>query len=131
MNKARFFIWLWAPPLALMGVIFFLSSRERVGVSDEFVVFFFVFKSLHIIEYPTLQFLVFRALFRTLSGKNMNRIFLLSFAITLLYAITDELHQTMVPTRNGTIVDIGIDSIGILLSVSYTKLYLERIKRLL
>ena len=131
MNKARFFIWYWAPPLALMGVIFFLSSRERVGVSDEFVVFFFVFKSLHIIEYATLQFLVFRALFRTLSGKNMNRIFLLSFAITLLYAITDELHQTMVPTRNGTIVDIGIDSIGILLSVSYTKLYLERIKRLL
>lgn len=131
LSKLRFLLWYWGPPLALMGFIFFLSSQERVGVSDEFVVNFIVFKSLHIIEYALLQFLVFRALYRTFSGKNTNHILLLAFVITFLYAITDEFHQTLVPTRNGTIIDIGIDSIGILLSVSYTKLYLEQIRRFL
>ena len=34
-------------------------------------------------------------------------------AISLVYAVTDEFHQTFVDGRNGTPVDVLIDSIGI------------------
>jgi VanZ family protein len=36
----------------------------------------------------------------------------LAFAIAIGYAITDEIHQTFVPTRNGSSVDVPIDAVG-------------------
>ncbi|MBP9691492.1 VanZ family protein, partial [Candidatus Woesebacteria bacterium] len=67
----------------------------------------------------------------TLSRNNMKRIFLYAIVTALLYAISDEMHQTLVPTRTGQVRDILIDSIGILLCFQYTKMYLSSLKRLL
>ncbi|MBP9691345.1 VanZ family protein, partial [Candidatus Woesebacteria bacterium] len=92
-------LWYWGPPIALMSIIFYLSSRQSIAVSDEFTVNFIVFKSLHLIEYALLFFLLFRAYYSTLSRNNMKRIFLYAFVTALLYAISDEMHQTLVPTR--------------------------------
>lgn len=124
-------LWYWGPPIALMSIIFYLSSRQSIAVSDEFTVNFIVFKSLHLIEYALLFFLLFRAYYSTLSRNNMKRIFLYAIVTALLYAISDEMHQTLVPTRTGQVRDILIDSIGILLCFQYTKMYLSSLKRLL
>ncbi len=124
----RKLIWYWGPPLALMMFIFYLSSRQRVSISEVYTINFVVFKSLHIIEYAILYFFVFRALYNSLDRKNMRRIYLLAIAITFLYAVSDEVHQTFVPTRNGSGRDIVIDSIGIFLSFQYTKNYLDKLK---
>jgi VanZ family protein len=32
--------------------------------------------------------------------------------ITVLYAMSDEYHQTFIPGRNGTVMDVVIDSLG-------------------
>lgn len=129
--KIQKFLLAWSPAIALMVTIFFLSSQQRVAVSDVYTVNFMVFKSLHVIEYALLYFLIFRGYYRTLPHKNMNKIYLFAIVTTLLYAIFDEFHQTLVPTRTGTFRDIGIDSIGILLCFQYTKINLAKLKILL
>jgi VanZ family protein len=92
----------WIPPLLWMALIFALSSRHSVTVSSEYVLNFLFFKTLHVMEYAVLYALVYRA------SDN----FLSSFIITILYAVSDELHQTLVPTREGKLRDVIIDALG-------------------
>lgn len=127
----KHFIRYWLPPIAFMAVIFFMSSRQRIAVSDVYTVNFALFKSLHVIEYAALYFLFFRAFYASISKNNLSTIFLLAACATLAYAVTDELHQTFIPTRNGAYRDIFIDSIGIFLCFEYTKNNLTKLKRFL
>lgn len=96
---------LWLPPIAWMGVIFFLSSLQSTGVGLPFS------KIAHLIEYAVLYALLFRA--------KKNHLF--SGAVSILYAISDEYHQTFVPTRHGLLTDVLIDSLGVLLMYIYLK----------
>ena len=96
-----------APPLALMAVIFFLSAQSDLnsglGVWDTIGR-----KFVHMAEYGLLWWLWWRALgFETPVG---------AIAVTLLYAASDEYHQTFVDGRHGTPVDVMIDSAGIALA---------------
>ena len=107
-----------------------MSSQQRIGVSEEFIVNFMVFKFLHIVEYAFLYFLFLRA-FRKYLSKKSKRAFLYAAIATLIFAISDEFHQTFTPTRQGSPIDIGIDAIGIGLSFMYTKNNLEKLKMFL
>ena len=92
-----------------MAFIFFFSSRQRVEVSpDDFVNFVF-FKTLHVVEYAILFILYARAL----RGP---RTLLTAFILTIAYAVTDEVHQTFVPTREGKVRDVIIDAVGAILA---------------
>lgn len=124
------FLWYIFPPIAWMMFIFSLSSRTRVGVSDTYLVNFLIFKSLHIIEYCILFFLNLRA-FHAYSPQKKQKIFLYAFIATLIFAISDEFHQTFVPTRQGSLRDIFIDTLGIGLCFMYTKNNLKKLKYLL
>ncbi len=69
-------------------------------------------KLAHIIEYLILGFLLFRA-FRGRSDVRWNwRWFFLTSIVVLLWAASDEFHQSFVPTRTASIVDVGIDIVG-------------------
>lgn len=93
-----------------MLVIFTFSSRQRIGVSETYWLNFAFFKVLHLIEYAFLYVLMLRAL---TSGKTPSKkSYSVALLITILYAISDEMHQTFVPTREGTVRDVIIDSIG-------------------
>ena len=50
---------------------------------------------------------------------DMRNIFklLISFAVGVTYAVTDELHQYFIPGRNASIIDVGIDSLGVLTGI--------------
>jgi len=117
------FIANWLPPILWMGLIFFLSSRPRVVVSETYIVNFLIFKFLHVVEYALLYFLLFRG-FNSLSKKRFSRDekFIFPIFLSILYAVTDEIHQTFVPTREGKIRDVLIDTGGILLLYSYIKI---------
>ncbi len=39
-----------------------------------------------------------------------------AFLVGLLYAGSDEYHQTFVPGRHGTVVDLGVDILGMLVA---------------
>jgi len=94
-------------PFVWMVLIFYASSRTRVSVSGRYWVSFLFFKTLHVIEYGIL-FLLWRfALYKKSYGVK------LAILIAIFYGITDELHQTFVPTREGAVRDVLIDSFGI------------------
>lgn len=120
----------WLPPILLMAIIFFLSSQQNISVSDEMSVNFSFFKTLHIVEYALLTFLFFRALVLTKSLLDSYAVSL-SASMSLIYGISDEIHQTFVPSRAGHPRDVLIDSIGILLMALFLYKNRVRIKKLL
>lgn len=106
------FLRYWLPPLCWMGIIFWLSSFPGSALSDFGSIDFFVKKSAHIIEYAILYLLLFRAIGTVVVPR---KALIMSAIIAVLYAISDEYHQTFVPLREGTVRDVIIDSIGIFL----------------
>ena len=70
-------------------------------------------KAGHIFEYTVLSRLLWRA-YALQATWPRAKITAAVIATTILYAATDEWHQTFVPTRTGTWTDVGIDSIGAL-----------------
>lgn len=109
----------WIPSVLLCILIFTLSSRPRISLSDKSVVDFIIFKSLHMLEYGLLMIFNYRALLNSYHGLNKKQLSLFSFLATLLYAVSDEIHQTYVPTREGRLRDVGFDTIGTLLALLF------------
>ncbi len=66
----------------------------------------------HFTEYFILGGLLWRALRSHDLGDTPSRRLALSIAITLLYAISDEWHQSFVPSRTPSVTDVLIDTIG-------------------
>lgn len=110
-----------------MGLIFFLSSRQRVSVSEEYALNFLFFKTLHLIEYFILYILLARASLG--QWKVTKKSLLIALAIAFLYACSDEFHQTFVPTRQGSPRDIAIDSIALLFGYFMSKRYHALLKK--
>jgi VanZ family protein len=104
---------LFAPPIALMLVIFLLSAQpdlsSGLGTWDTVLR-----KLAHMAEFGLLWFLWWRAL-----GY---RDPLVPAAIAIAYAVTDELHQTTVDGRHGSAVDVLIDTAGIALAMLAVRL---------
>ncbi|HWM11880.1 MAG TPA: VanZ family protein [Solirubrobacteraceae bacterium] len=99
----------FAPPLVLMGVIFFFSAQPDLGtglgVWDTILR-----KAAHMAEYGLLWFLWYRAL--EVESP------LPAALITLAYAAGDEFHQSFVEGRHGTPVDVLIDAAGIAAAIA-------------
>ena len=110
---------LLAPPLLVMAAIFVLSGQTSSG--DHGFADVLLRKLGHVTEYAVLTFCWWRAL-RGLGAVRDNRGAIgISVAIALAYAVSDEFHQTFVDGRNGTPVDILIDSAGIALAALYAR----------
>src|SRR3954451_18162745 len=99
------------PPVAVMGAIFFLSSQTSSGDHTTFEVI--LRKLAHVTEYTVLALCWIRAMRGLGVGGALQHAVAAGVGITLLYAATDEFHQTFVAGRHGTPVDVLIDSIGI------------------
>ncbi len=105
----RKFVTAWGPAIAWMGVIFFLSSQPSLPAFPFAIPDKVAKKSGHFIEYAILAVLFWRALRRTLRAGNPT---VWAFILTLLYAVSDEWHQTFVPGRHGRPMDVLIDGAG-------------------
>ena len=55
----------------------------------------------------------------TFEDKKTNQKIVYSLIFCILYAITDEFHQTFIPGRSGKIIDIFIDSLGALVGILF------------
>ena len=96
----------WLPLLLWMSAIFFVSAQPSADIPDAGQWDLLVKKGAHFVAYGILAVLAFRVVNR---GK---RPFLTAFLISVLYAMSDEYHQTFVAGRNGTMVDVLIDASG-------------------
>jgi VanZ family protein len=106
-------------PLALMALIFWLSSMS----SDEEAkpLWEVMLRKLgHFGGYTALALLWFWALRRSAQSAIP-----IAVAISLVYAVSDEYHQTFVPGRTGTPIDVAIDAAGI----AFAMLLIPRMQR--
>lgn len=108
MSKVRLNLSLWAPPVAVMAVIFALSGMPSDS-ADHGPLVFVLRKIAHFGEYALLLGLLWRAIRERVTGE---RALAAAYGLTLAYAITDELHQTLVSGRVGTWRDVAIDAAG-------------------
>lgn len=92
-----------------MALIFFFSHQpdlsSGLGVWDTIGR-----KLFHMAEYSLLCFLWWRAL---AGVTTRGRALVVAAAVSLAYAITDEIHQTFIEGRHGSPIDVAIDSVGI------------------
>jgi VanZ family protein len=124
--------WLWRyGPLLLWAAMIFIGSTDLLsGSNTERVLWplswlfphaseatlrtlhFLIRKAGHLTEYAILAWLVARA-FRTSSRELLrNRWFWLSLLLVVAYSLSDEFHQSFVPSRTASIYDSMIDSLG-------------------
>lgn len=85
----------------------------------------FIRKSAHFSVYLILGILVLNALRRSRITGIKSAI--IGIIICVLYAISDEMHQLMVPGRSGEIMDVLIDSIGVNIGI-WTYMLISHIK---
>jgi VanZ family protein len=96
----------WAPVVAWAAVIFVLSSLSDLGTG--LGTWDLVLRKLaHTAEFALLGLLLARALRRDW----------VAIAAGVAYAVSDELHQTFVPGRVGSPLDVAIDAVGVALGV--------------
>ncbi len=102
---------LWVPVAVWAGVIFYFSSIPdlKTGLECDFL----LRKIAHITEYFIFTFLLYRA-FRGSFNMNVFRLFMYPAAFSLLYAISDEIHQCFVLGRCCSRKDVLVDAIGII-----------------
>jgi len=119
MQIKKFFKY-WGPVGVWLLVIFSLSSIPTLP-SPKIIWWDFVLKKFaHIIEYAILYLLLFRAIkFQIPNIKNKKLFFIIPFLFSLAYAISDEIHQSFVPGRHCKLMDIGFDTLGMILMARF------------
>lgn len=127
----------WLPVLLWMGVIFFMSTDTGSAVHTSRLlgpllhwlkpdltraqfetVQFCVRKAGHLTEYALLANLLARALLATWpAGLRRPVVAALVLGIAVMYAASDEWHQSFVPSRTPSAGDVAIDAMGALLGL--------------
>jgi VanZ family protein len=112
----RYLLWYWLPPLIWMGCIFFFSAQPDLpGPPQPWLNTLFTNLG-HFIAYGFLALWWYRALSSVPSlseaGELRTRVARMTFLIALLYAASDEFHQSFVPGRDASLLDLMVDSGG-------------------
>ena len=116
---------LWLPVVIWCGVIFTLSSIPNLRITREWWDYP-LRKIAHMTEYGILARLWVRALAGS-AAWSRKKIFAWSLVLSVLYACTDEYHQTFVAGREGVLHDVVIDSVGAWLALGLQPFVLEMV----
>ena len=98
----------YVPPLAVMTLIFALSATP--DLSSGLGAWDLVLRKLAHVA-------IFGVLWLTLARAARWRRPVAATVVALLYAVSDEVHQSFVEGRHGSPVDVAIDSVGISLAL--------------
>ena len=113
-------MWRWRVALVCwMGMIFVLSSSlfaSQMSYDNTINWFgalnYVVRKCAHAVEYAVLAWLWFRSI-REPDGP-VGRSLVVSCVLTLIYAMSDEWHQSFIPERSGEWSDVAFDAVGVI-----------------
>ena len=106
----------WVAVVAWAAMIFLASNQPGLAVSDDPGVDLPVRHVAHIVVYAGLTLLITWAL---AGGRYPSTRTAIAAALAALaYGVTDEWHQTMVPTRSGRPEDLLWDAIGAAVAVT-------------
>ncbi|MDD5542381.1 MAG: VanZ family protein [Acidobacteriia bacterium] len=121
----------WGPVLLWMAFIFWMSTGEFTtentsrfiepflrfllpGAAPHTIVVIhgFIRKCGHVTEYFVLGLLLFRAFRGDSKDQTDWRWAAWAVVVLILYASSDEFHQSFVPGRTASPIDVGIDTVG-------------------
>ncbi len=109
MNFRQFYKF-WLPAILWAIVIFSFSSVTVPATSPVYWQDFTAKKLAHFIEYSIFGILFYRAFIN--SGVEKKKAVIYTIIISLIYAATDEFHQSFTPKREPRVRDIVIDTIS-------------------
>lgn len=113
-------------PIIWMGVIFFFSSLPHLRVDMLGIYDLILRKLAHFFEY-----LVLSLLFMNFFAKDLKwgrgRFLFWSIFLSIVYSVLDEYHQSYVPGRCFSLIDIFIDSSGASSSLIFRRILLRGI----
>jgi VanZ family protein len=110
----------WLPSIAMMGAIFFLSSLPSSRIPDYGSLDFLIKKGGHAIGFGLLGLSYYFALPRRLSRVYRG---MTAFLMVVLFALSDEYHQSFVQGRTSSLRDVFIDSLGALGAITLGAIY--------
>ena len=135
----------WGPLVLWMAVIFWASADSSSGKRGSRIlgpllrwwmpeastqrmeeVMFLIRKGAHVSEYAVLAWLAWRVFLgvrHSTKAPQPLRAALLAWGLSVMYAVSDEWHQTFVPTRVGTPWDVLIDAAGAALGMALAGLW--------
>src|SRR5690606_2974034 len=102
----------YLPPFLWAGVIFLFSAQSVLPGFDVSLYDFLLVNACHMTVCAGLYFLLYRAVKMTSHFLLQALYLVVPLVLCLIYAITDELHQSTVPVRYPTARDIGYDMLG-------------------
>lgn len=107
-NSVRFLAKLWIPVFACIVVIFCASS-----VTGDDIPGLFPFQDIayHFCIYLMLGFLCSRALKKSWNIRPL-KVIILTLVLGVLYALSDEYHQSFVSGRTQSLADLVVDAVG-------------------
>ena len=131
----------WSLVLIWMGVIFFFSAQSRSessalsgGLTEKIIAFIQYFNShialqvsalesilrtnAHFIVYSILGSLILNALHLGKTTPYISQS-IVAWTISILFAISDEIHQHFVPGRSAQVIDVLVDSAGALAGILF------------
>ena len=103
----------WLPALVLMLIIFAFSNTPSSGLPTFNAADFVIKKGAHMLGYALLAL----SYLRTFDGDIRKRKLIWLWAI--LYAATDEFHQSFIPGRQASFWDVAADVTGALIVTWY------------
>jgi VanZ family protein len=96
-----------------MGLLFFLSAQPDLPQAPGPWLDTLIKKTGHAVVYGVLAWLYLRVLrHRSLENGASTTLRVVSVGLAVVYALSDEYHQTFVPGRNGNLFDVAVDGVG-------------------
>jgi len=105
----------WIPAVIMMVLIFIASGTPGDEVPEFGKIDLIVKKGGHMTGYALLAIACFFAAYGDF--KNVTRSAILSLCISIVYAASDEFHQSFTPDRFPSVIDVGIDTAGAIIGV--------------
>jgi VanZ family protein len=104
----------WALVILWMGVIFWFSAQPSYALPNFGAPDILIKKGAHVTEYAILGWLIQRAR----GAGDARRVWWQSWLMAVIYAATDEFHQSFTPGRMPRVTDVMIDSVGVTIGVA-------------
>ncbi|MGB2930113.1 MAG: VanZ family protein [Desulfobacterales bacterium] len=108
------FLFYWFPIILYCLLIFIQSSYPSFKNAPELP---YIDKMLHFVAYALLGALFLRAFKTSRIKNNLKLMLILSFVLSSLYGISDEIHQYFVPYRDADFMDVLADMLGGIMGV--------------
>ncbi len=103
----------WSLVIAYAAFIFFMSSLPHP--LPESVQKYFSDWILHGVEYGVFGFLLVRALQSSFEKQSRSFLLITALILGIFYGISDEWHQSFIPSRDSSVRDVAVDGLGVFL----------------